>query len=118
LTPTVDGTDEALDPLRIRISENEAKPGSRVAVTQGTWKVVFVRGDPDSVQLFDRSRDPGELINVVDEHPARVAALVQHYREWRAEHEALRALFPHGAPGTQELDAETLRELRALGYIQ
>ncbi|MDJ0853386.1 MAG: sulfatase-like hydrolase/transferase [Myxococcota bacterium] len=75
-------------------------------VRVGPWKYIH-KLEPE---LFDVESDPGELRNRADEEPTRVAAL----------RERLQALVGAGgaAAGAEAtLDAETLAQLRALGYM-
>jgi arylsulfatase A-like enzyme len=85
------------------------------------WRFVFnpedyTPGAPggaypiERVELYDLSRDPREQRNVAAEHPKRVEALTAEITAWRDRD--LRPDVP-----SQEIDPETLEELRALGYV-
>jgi arylsulfatase A-like enzyme len=91
-----------------------ALPAPRVAVTEGDQRYLYSRdGQGRNVreQLFDRADDPGELRDLLDEQPERVAAL-------RAT--ALEYLDGSTAPWDEapslEIDEMQLNQLRALGY--
>jgi len=75
-----------------------------VSVTEPTGQV--------REQLFDRSGDPGELHDLMEERPQdaeRMRGLVQQY--------LASPPAPWGsAPPTVELDEMQLNQLRALGY--
>jgi choline-sulfatase len=76
-------------------------------VQEGRWKYVH-KLEPE---LFDVEADPGELENLAERRPERVAEL-------RERLEALLSAAPV-APGDVEakLAPETLAQLRALGYL-
>lgn len=97
--------------------------GTRLRVTQGVrgdfavrldqrWKLQ-VSGEPLQVTaLFDLQGDPGR--DVLREHPQIAHTLLRRF---------LTELQPHGHPppstlNPAELDAELVRELQALGYIE
>ena len=101
---------------RIRVSENKGV----AAVLQGPWKAVF-NIEPvvhTSVQLFNLVEDPGELVDRSEDRPELALQLVDEYERLLIRHAGLKALFPRAADGPPELDEETLRDLRTLGYIR
>jgi arylsulfatase A-like enzyme/Flp pilus assembly protein TadD len=73
------------------------------ALREGRWKLV----DLPRAELYDLESDPGELDNVADVHPERVA-------EMRA---ALRERASASPPRPQAIDPEALARLQALGYV-
>lgn len=116
LKPVLTGAQPAWDTDRLRFSENKG----RAAVLQGPWKAVFqiepVR--PSSVRLFNLTDDPGELSDQAADEPALARRLVDMYERLLIRHEGLKRLFPRAKDGPPELDDETLRDLRTLGYIR
>jgi arylsulfatase A-like enzyme len=62
------------------------------------------------VELYDLAEDPGEQRNVAADHPDRVEALRAEILSWKERD--LRADV-----ASPDIDAETLEELRALGYV-
>ena len=76
-------------------------------IYDGRWKLI----DLPLPELYDTLADPGEVENLADSDPARVAALRQRLRDHVAgsEDEAV------GAPQIE--DAETIARLQALGYV-
>ncbi len=90
------------------------KPAPLVAVVDGNERFVSVTEPTGQVreQLFDRSGDPGELHDLMEERPQdaeRMRGLVQQY--------LASPPAPWGsAPPTVELDEMQLNQLRALGY--
>ncbi len=73
--------------------------------------------DRGSEQLFDTAADPGETRDVGPEQPAALASMRARVRDWTAACAPLAARFaPHG-PGVLP-EADTVRQLRALGYVE
>ena len=86
-------------------------PARRYALIGPDWKYFHSPTEPDS--LYDLRTDPYETRNVIDQHPevanqlrAKIADRIrEHYRE--------------PSPGeATEIDEETRKQLRALGYIE
>ena len=73
--------------------------------------------DGASEQLFDLARDPGEQENVAAREPAAVAAMRTELARWRAACLPLEARFGARSDGVVPSEA-TVRQLRALGYVQ
>ena len=67
--------------------------------------------DGAAAVLYDLEADPGERHDAAAERPRDVARLRRHLRDWRA------SLQPLETRET-ELDEETLRGLKALGYVE
>ncbi len=69
-------------------------------------------GDPlgEALRLFDLARDPLEQEDLAARRPERTRALRQLIAEWLAQGAARRPYAVHGG-------AETIEQLRALGYI-
>ncbi len=92
-----------------------------LAAREGDWKLIFVPNQRDREQqagaefeLYHISSDSEELTNVAAEYPDELAYLRERLFEWAAPwREDAEALVPAGA----DLDPETARNLRALGYI-
>ena len=88
------------------------------SVIDGQFKLIETqayehpRGITPGVQLFDLYRDPSEQHNLALERPVRVGYLrsVMHREKASLGNSAL--------PEAIEIDAETERTLRALGYIE
>ncbi|HSL18185.1 MAG TPA: tetratricopeptide repeat protein [Methylomirabilota bacterium] len=74
------------------------------SVRRGWLKLI----DAPTVELYDLAGDPGELDNLAPRRPAEVARLAAELEAWEAA---------GGAASTLEVDPETARELRALGYV-
>ncbi len=85
-------------------------PARRYALTGSEWKLLH--SPTEGSALYHLGRDPHETRSVIDEHPEVADQLLailserirEHYRE------------PDPASANQR-DSETLRQLRALGYV-
>jgi len=93
---------------RVLIAENSLYGHQRRAVIEWPWKLIVNVERPD-VALYHLERDPEEREDLAAAHPEIVARL-----EAALDERAPPAL--EQAP--VELDAETRRELRALGYLR
>ena len=62
-------------------------------------------------ELYDHEIDPGEQTNVAERYPSVTAEMRRRIREWRQATELARS-------SKSEIDAETLEQLRALGYLK
>jgi uncharacterized sulfatase len=86
----------------------------QLAVREGQHKLVQSLKVP-RVELYDLDRDPGETAPA-GLGPDRLAALRGEMAGW------LGAAWPtyvrHGAPAQLALDAEQVKALRALGYLE
>jgi arylsulfatase A-like enzyme/Tfp pilus assembly protein PilF len=74
------------------------------SVRAGWLKLI----DAPVVELYDLAEDPDELDNLARQRPAEVARLAAELEAWEAAGSAV---------STLEVDPETARELRALGYV-
>ena len=83
------------------------------AILLGDWKLI-VNPSSRAVELYDVRNDPGELDDVSDAQPERVAELRRSLDAWLFEVADAREAFGEGV--TPELSEEELERLRALGY--
>jgi arylsulfatase A-like enzyme len=94
------------------ISETENDDGLRFAVRQDGWKYIWDQGE-ESRELYDLNEDPGErnsLEGIEEETSTELhAVLKEHVVELRQTNEEL--------PEVQ-MDTETERRLKDLGYLQ
>ena len=86
-----------------------------VAVRRGDWKLILPIASDHPVigtkpRLFDLAHDPGELRDLSDAEPARVAELRQVAEPWLARGPIER--------DTKHVTPEALEQLRALGYLR
>jgi arylsulfatase len=98
------------------VANPTARPRPMAALRIGRYKLLFNPGEP-RVELYDVLEDPGESADLSAERPALTRFLLQQLRLRQGLSQKLRLV--DGTPeAATELDEETLRELRALGYIQ
>lgn len=121
LAPLLRG--EAIDAEEIRVVSmrhnvkkyyrpwKEARGDLNIALRRGPWKAIW-NAEPDSVELYDLNADPRERHNLALQQPVLVQEFKRSAQAWLS---ACSKIAPSG--GFDNLDEETLRELRALGYI-
>jgi len=123
LTPLLRGEAAASEPriTSVRLNRHkyspaaEARRGSvNVAVTDGRWRGIWnVQGD--TVELYDTATDPHEQQDRATDDPARAAALGSLARQWAAGRWP--ADLALEASRTEAMDEDTIRRLRAIGYL-
>jgi arylsulfatase A-like enzyme len=86
-----------------------------VAIRTSTYKFIWDSRHPDHPELYDLRADPGERTNVVAEQPD----LARYFQSRVDEH--LRRVAESADTGSvsePELEAEMIRRLRDLGYVE
>lgn len=96
-----------------RLDQDESVP--LACVRDGADKLILHRSRPESAELFDLGRDPGERHDLAAEEPQRVARLREEILAWERGNAKLRR--PGGKARQGTIDAETEKKLRALGYL-
>jgi arylsulfatase A-like enzyme len=91
---------------------SQIRQGSAAALRVGDWKLIRAK---QGERLYRLSSDPGERVDLREAEPERAAQLAAQLDALLAESAALRASF--AALDSGEIDAETLEQLRALGYL-
>lgn len=59
----------------------------RAAIRRAEWKAVFIpkpKG-PGKWQLYDLSKDPGEIHDLTDQHPSKLEELLVHWDDYVKE---------------------------------
>jgi arylsulfatase A-like enzyme len=87
------------------------------SVQDGEWKLVFHparRARPASWELYDLRQNPGETLDVANLHPGQVRRLAREMSAWMKGRDWIDP--PDGL--VRERSEDTLRALRALGYVQ
>jgi arylsulfatase A-like enzyme len=74
------------------------------------WKYIEIDDELGTEELYDLTNDPGETKNVVFTDTGKAAELRALLRSWNSSVPVVRS-------ESYELDAESLRALRALGYV-
>jgi uncharacterized sulfatase len=88
----------------------------RRAVVQNEKKLIHVGEWPD--ELFDLDKDPLEMDNIKEEHPAETAQLSQEINRLVRQTESQRENLAAGLHLDVEVDEHLLQRLRGLGYIE
>jgi arylsulfatase A-like enzyme len=82
-----------------------------VAIRDGSWKAIW-NIEPDTLELYELSTDPGEKRDRSADSPARANAMKQAARDWLAACPTPQQPVPKGP-----IDPSDEQQLRALGYI-
>lgn len=91
----------------------ERRGNLNVAVAYGRWKGIW-NVEPDTFELYDLEADPGEL----DDRAGREPELAEKLRAFASDWLLGRDPQGRGTSALQELDAEVMEGLRALGYAR
>ena len=114
LRPLLEGGTEELAAFSHALNTRE-NGNHDLAVRLGPWRLV-VNASEGSRRLYDLNVDPRELDDLAAEHPDVVTRLEALLEERVRQDESLRATL-RASDEEIELDPETLRELRGLGYL-
>jgi len=96
----------------VAFSEGEAPV---YAYRSGPYKVLY-SDSLDVLELYNLEEDPGEREDLVPVEPLRARYMAQQAMLQKRDNLAM--LVQMGPQQIEALDEETLRQLRALGYIQ
>lgn len=118
----LDGRNVLMPVLSNRPLISEAMTDSNyraVAVVRGNQKLILTCEPSRTVELFDLSEDPSELDDLATKQRRTRSELLRLLRlVYQGEPcEAIRDAV-QGLPASHELSEETLRELKALGYLR
>lgn len=108
LSPLVAGTGT---PPYVAFAETDNRNSSRAAIMDG---MMLVTADGQSL-LYNLSSDPAASQDVAGDFPERAEVLQSHIEAW-SKMVAAASLDPERR--SEDLDDETLDQLRSLGYIQ
>jgi arylsulfatase A-like enzyme len=99
----------------VAVSEHPEATGTPYLESLRTDGFTYIVTGPTE-QLFDVAHDPDEQVNIAPRDPQTTAALRTDLDRWR--HECAPLAIALGARGHATPDAETVRQLRALGYVE
>ena len=108
---------EPLEPAPALIDLKKSRQHHRALRTEG-WKLIDIVTD-DERSFYDLAEDPGERSPIaLDADPRAKDAFARLQKEWLAFEKLALTLTPKGVSAELTLDAKTLAELKALGYIK
>ena len=87
------------------------------AFVEPKWKLIYRTKDVglDRIELYDRMADRKEQNNVAAANPREVDRIMAEVGQWIEAQKKIRAVLGRGAKST--LDAQTIEQLRSLGYL-
>ena len=97
------------------IAAADAKPRPGRALVSGQYKMI-VSEVSGTIELFALERDPNETLDLEEAVPLRAGLLHQQVR--LQQYRNALALVEHATQQDEVLDPETIRNLRALGYLR
>ncbi len=126
LVPLLRGTAASWSRPAVIEAAGRQRPDPTAIQEEDAWAIIFdgyklvhrpkpLAGRPEH-ELFDRRKDPLDLVDVASSHPEVVAGLSRELEAWRRMATAAK-LKPDAAVAGQ-MKAEDLERLRALGYVQ
>lgn len=108
----MDETDVAFAQIDQTWGKTDLEPRPMVAHNQGPWRLIYRAASPRLSELYDKTQDPKEQVNLAGQEPevlAEMNAAAGEYLESRPP--------PWGDETPMlELDEVQLQQLRALGY--
>jgi hypothetical protein len=95
-----------------RWGRTQEEPRPMVAMNEGRWRLIYRAAAPQRSELYDKSEDPREQVDLAAQQPELIQALNQKASSYLQSPPP-----PWGgdAPGV-EIDEMQLNQLRALGY--
>nr|XP_061805996.1 N-acetylglucosamine-6-O-sulfatase-like [Nerophis lumbriciformis] len=108
LLPVIDGVSRGRE---VAISESPFR-GRRIALATGDFRLLYTALG-DSTELYDYRRDPHELNDVAVDFPEVEKRLKEGVLRWQDHIEQYR----RESTEIENLKAETIEQLRALGYL-
>ncbi|MGJ8694545.1 MAG: arylsulfatase [Thalassotalea sp.] len=57
-------------------------PNRPYAVMKNKWRYVHANSKPDSFELYDVELDPGQTMNLIEQHPDIAKELANSYQQW------------------------------------
>ncbi len=111
LVPIISGGGQ---PPYVAFAESPLSGGQRLVALGGMAMVSGIAGD--GAQLFDLGADPQALNNLADSEADKLEVMVRHLQAWE-KMVSVASLDPD-LRTEEDLDEETLKQLKSLGYIQ
>jgi arylsulfatase A-like enzyme len=101
-------------PPYVAFGESPQSGGQRFVALGGMGMVSGIAGD--GAGLFDLAADPTQLNDLAETEAEKLAVMVRHLEAWE-KMVAVTSLDP-ALRSEEDLDEDTLKQLKSLGYIQ
>ena len=111
LLPILEGAGQ---PPYVAFGESPQSGGQRYVALGGMGMVSGIAGD--GAMVFDLTADPQQLSDLANTESDKLAVMVRHLEAWE-KMVAVTSLDPE-LRTEEELDEDTLKQLKSLGYIQ
>jgi len=111
LLPILEGAGQ---PPYVAFGESPQSGGQRFVAFGGMGMVSGITGE--GAEIYDLNLDPLETENLGDSQSDRLAVMIRHLEAWE-KMVSVASLDPE-LRTEEELDEETLKQLKSLGYIQ
>jgi arylsulfatase A-like enzyme len=111
LVPVIQGAGQ---PPYVAFGESPQLGGQRFVALGGMGMVSGIAGE--NPEIYNLSSDPLELQNVAAEEADKLAVMIRHLEAWE-KMVSVMSLDPE-LRTEEDLDEETLKQLKSLGYIQ
>jgi arylsulfatase A-like enzyme len=111
VVPILEGAGQ---PPYVAFGESPQSGGQRFAAFGGMGMVSGIAGE--GAELYDLNLDPLELVNLAGGEADRLGVMIRHLEAWE-KMVAVASLDP-ALRTEEELDEDTLKQLKSLGYIQ
>jgi arylsulfatase A-like enzyme len=111
LLPMIDGGGQ---PPYVAFGESPQLGGQRFVALGGMNMVSGIGGE--NGELYDLAADPAESVNLAEAEGKRLEVMTRHLEAW--EKMVAAASLDPDLRTVEELDEDTLKQLKSLGYIQ
>jgi hypothetical protein len=111
VVPILEGAGQ---PPYVAFGESPQHGGQRFVAFGGMGMVSGIGGE--GAELFDLNTDPLELENLAGTEADRLGVMIRHLEAWE-KMVAVMSLDPN-LRTEEDLDEDTLKQLKSLGYIQ
>jgi arylsulfatase A-like enzyme len=101
-------------PPYVAFGESPQFGGQRLVAFGGMGMASGIAGD--GAEIFDLSMDPTQLVNLAEAEGDKLAVMIRHLQAWE-KMVSVSSLDPN-LRTEEDLDEETLKQLKSLGYIQ
>jgi arylsulfatase A-like enzyme len=101
-------------PPYVAFAESPQFGGQRMVALGGMGMVSGIAGE--GAEIFDLAMDPTQLVDLADSEGDKLEVMIRHLQAWE-KMVSVSSLDPN-LRTEEDLDEETLKQLKSLGYIQ